>query len=309
MQQRQRDEEWDVVRADEDGAWTVDLAERWSKRLRLSTSSSTTEPEEAAGGGVGAKDDQLLLLAKGGSGGLGNSTFLSASHKAPKVSTRGTPGEEVIVHLELKQQADVGLVGLPNAGKSTLIRSMSSVGSTVKVAGYAFTTLSPNLGVTDVEAARFTLSDLPGLIEGAAEDRGLGHWFLRHVERCAALFYVVDVGPNSAEPWLDVELLAQELETYKPGLSDKIRGIVANKCDLLGPKDDAEIEESREKLRKLKENVERIHGRSIEVYHASAKYRLGVERVARGMSNEVRKEEERSALLDEQQRWGDETTA
>ena len=177
---------------------------------------------------------QRLLVAKGGSGGKGNVHFKSSVNRAPRKATPGTPGEEREIRLELKLLADVGLLGFPNAGKSTFIRSVSA--ATPKVADYPFTTLYPNLGVVSVEADRsFVVADIPGLIEGAAEGAGLGALFLRHIQRTRLLLHLVDMAPFDADedPVRQVRAIGEELRKHDPALLEKPRWLVLNKADLL----------------------------------------------------------------------------
>jgi GTP-binding protein len=177
---------------------------------------------------------QRALLARGGSGGLGNLHFKSSVNRAPRQFTRGEPGESRRLRLELKVLADVGLLGLPNAGKSTLIRAVSA--ARPKVADYPFTTLQPNLGVVRVDDNRsFVMADIPGLIEGAAEGAGLGHRFLRHLARTRLLLHVIDVAPPDpdADVVRDARALVRELRKYDETLYRKPRWLVLNKVDLL----------------------------------------------------------------------------
>jgi GTPase len=179
-----------------------------------------------------------LLVAQGGKGGLGNMHFKSSTNRSPRQSTPGTPGEERTLRLELKLLADVGLLGFPNAGKSTLIRAVSA--ATPKVADYPFTTLYPNLGVVSVEPARsFVIADIPGLIEGAADGAGLGALFLRHIQRTRLLLHLVEIEPLDGGDAVDqVRTIERELEKFDAGLLDKPRWLLLNKADLI-PADDA----------------------------------------------------------------------
>lgn len=180
-----------------------------------------------------------LLVAKGGKGGLGNMHFKSSVNRAPRQSTTGEEGEERLLKLELKLLADVGLLGFPNAGKSTLIRAVSA--ATPKVADYPFTTLYPNLGVVSVEAYRsFVIADVPGLIEGAADGAGLGTQFLRHLQRTRLLLHLVDISPmdggvDGVSPVDQVRTIERELERHDPALLEKPRWLVLNKADLMFP--------------------------------------------------------------------------
>jgi GTP-binding protein len=178
-----------------------------------------------------------LLVARGGKGGLGNMHFKSSVNRAPRQATPGEPGEERTLRLELKLLADVGLLGFPNAGKSTFIRAVSA--ATPKVADYPFTTLYPNLGVVSVEAHRsFVIADIPGLIEGAADGAGLGAQFLRHLQRTSLLLHLVDIAPmeggvEEVSPVDQVRAIERELGKHDPELLAKPRWLVLNKADLM----------------------------------------------------------------------------
>ena len=179
---------------------------------------------------------QRLLVAKGGVGGLGNMHFKSSVNRTPRRATSGTDGEERGLRLELKLLADVGLLGFPNAGKSTFVRAVSA--ATPKVADYPFTTLYPNLGVVSVEPGRsFVIADIPGLIEGAADGAGLGSLFLRHVQRTRLLLHLVDIAPMEggieATPAEQVRAIENELRKYDPAMLEKPRWLVLNKADLM----------------------------------------------------------------------------
>jgi GTPase len=181
-----------------------------------------------------SQDGQRALLARGGRGGLGNVHFKSSVNRAPRQFTRGEPGESRELSLELRVLADVGLLGLPNAGKSTFIRAVSS--ARPKVADYPFTTLNPSLGVVRLgHDASFVIADIPGLIEGAAEGAGLGHRFLRHLQRTKLLLHLVDAAEfeEPAETARAVRAIAGELRKYDPALYRKPRWLVFNKIDLL----------------------------------------------------------------------------
>ncbi|HHJ15931.1 MAG TPA: Obg family GTPase CgtA [Gammaproteobacteria bacterium] len=179
------------------------------------------------------EDGQRLVVARGGFHGLGNLRYKSATNRSPRQSKPGTPGEQHTLQLELKLLADIGLLGKPNAGKSTLIRAISS--AKPKVADYPFTTLYPNLGVVRVEAHRsFVVADIPGLIEGAAEGAGLGVQFLKHLSRTGLLLHLVDVAPmDGTDPVEDVRTIAHELEKFSAELGGRERWLVLNKIDLL----------------------------------------------------------------------------
>ena len=177
-------------------------------------------------------DDQPKVIAKGGRGGWGNTHFATPTRQTPRFAKPGTPGEELEVQLELKLLADVGLVGFPNVGKSTLVSVVSE--AKPNIANYHFTTLSPVLGVVRLEAGRsFVMADIPGLIEGAWQGVGLGHQFLRHVERCRLLVHVVDVaGSEGRDPKEDFRVINEELQKFNPELSQRPMLVAGNKCDL-----------------------------------------------------------------------------
>lgn len=189
--------------------------------------------------------DKKVLLAKGGKGGLGNTHFKSSTNRAPRQCTKGEPGEEFEVALELRVLADVGLLGLPNAGKSTLIRAISA--ARPKVADYPFTTLHPNLGVVRVDAEKsFVMADVPGLIEGAADGAGLGIRFLKHLQRTRLLLHLVDIAPldPQADPLRDAQAIVGELLKHDPSLAEKPRWLVLNKLDLIPEEErDARVRE------------------------------------------------------------------
>ena len=186
--------------------------------------------------------EQKVLLAKGGNGGLGNLHFKSSTNRTPRQFTNGESGHDFELKLELKVLADVGLLGMPNAGKSTLIRAVSA--ARPKVADYPFTTLYPNLGMVRVDQNRsFVMADIPGLIEGAAEGTGLGHRFLKHLTRTRLLLHVVDVVPldENTDPVHEAQALVKELQKYDDALSQKPRWLVLNKTDMLPEEQREEI--------------------------------------------------------------------
>ena len=181
-----------------------------------------------------AHNGDQIIIARGGKGGLGNIHFKSSTNRAPRQTTKGEPGEKRLIRLELKVLADVGLLGLPNAGKSTFIRAVSS--AKPKVADYPFTTLHPNLGVVRIDNERsFVIADIPGLIEGAADGLGLGHKFLKHLQRTKVLLHIVDIAPLDENT--DIVALAvaitKELKQYAAELYNKPRYLVINKIDLI----------------------------------------------------------------------------
>ena len=190
-------------------------------------------------------DDSEFLLQKGGLGGKGNARFATAQRKAPRISQKGEKTQEVELTLELKTIADVGLVGFPNVGKSTILSVISS--AKPKIANYHFTTLTPNLGVVKYYDKDFVVADIPGLIEGASEGAGLGHNFLRHIERVRLIVHVVDIsGIEGRDPYEDFLTINNELESYSAKLASLPQIVVANKCDLL--EDESNIEEFEKKL-------------------------------------------------------------
>ena len=208
-------------------------------RVPVGTTVINVETDEVIGDLTRAGD--RLLVAKGGKGGLGNMHFKSSTNRSPTRALPGLEGEQRALKLELKLLADVGLLGFPNAGKSTLIRAVSS--ARPKVADYPFTTLYPNLGVVSVEQYRsFVIADIPGLIEGAADGAGLGAQFLRHLQRTRLLLHLVDIAPmeggvEGITPAEQVRLIEKELYKHDPELLDKPRWLVLNKADLL-PEDE-----------------------------------------------------------------------
>ncbi len=206
--------------------------------LRMPVGTVITDIETGAVIADLTHDGETALLAKGGKGGLGNLHFKSSTNRAPRQCTPGEPGERRELQLELKVLADVGLLGMPNAGKSTFIRSVSA--ARPKVADYPFTTLHPNLGVVRVSNEKsFVIADIPGLIEGAAEGAGLGHQFLRHLARTRLLLHLVDIAPlhEGVDPVHEARAILNELQKYDEELYQKPRWLVLNKLDLLEDKD------------------------------------------------------------------------
>ena len=216
----------------------------------------------------------LLVIAAGGRGGLGNAALASTKRKAPGFALIGEPGEHRTVSLELKVVADVGLVGFPSAGKSSLIAALSR--ARPKIADYPFTTLVPNLGVVTAGDVTFTVADVPGLIEGASEGRGLGHDFLRHVERCAALVHVIDCATlePGRDPASDLDVIEGELERYG-GLDDRPRLVALNKAD---------VPEARELAELVRADLE---ARGLPVLIVSAASREGLRELSFAMAQVV----------------------
>jgi GTP-binding protein len=218
---------------------------RSGEDLVLSVPVGTTVLDQDSGEILGdlSRVGQRLTVARGGFHGLGNTRFKSSTNRAPRQTSPGSPGEFRTLRLELKVLADVGLLGLPNAGKSTLIRSISA--AKPKVADYPFTTLIPNLGVVKVGAHRsFVVADIPGLIEGASEGAGLGIRFLRHLTRNRLLLHLVDMAPfDGSDPAVTARTIVRELELFSPALAARERWLVLNKVDLL---DEQELKQRRQ---------------------------------------------------------------
>jgi GTPase len=188
------------------------------------------------------EDGEIITIAKGGDGGFGNLRFKSAINRAPRQKTPGWPGERKSLKLELKVLADVGLLGMPNAGKSTFITAISN--ARPRIADYPFTTLHPNLGVVRVGPEQsFVVADLPGLIEGASEGAGLGHLFLRHLQRTRLLLHIIDLAPfdENVDPVAQAKAIAKELKKYDAGLFKKPRWLVLNKLDMVDADKRAEV--------------------------------------------------------------------
>ena len=206
------------------------------------------------------KDQQQFEIIKGGKGGLGNSHFKSSINQAPRRRTEGEEGSEMWVWLKLKLLSDAGLVGLPNAGKSTFLASTTA--AKPKIADYPFTTLAPYLGVVYVDDEEFVLADIPGLIEGAHEGVGLGDKFLKHIERCGVLVHLID--GSSEDVVKDYKIIRHELTTYSTNIQNKIEIICLNKCDILSE------ETIKQKIAKLKKASKQ------EVYQISAYTKQGI---------------------------------
>ncbi len=226
---------------------------------------------------------QSVIAARGGRGGWGNTRFATSTNRAPRIAQRGGQGQEVRLRMDLKLLADVGIVGLPNAGKSTLLRSMSA--ARPKVADYPFTTLEPALGVVEVGWDRFVVADIPGLIEGAHEGAGLGLDFLRHIERTRLLVHLVD--GSSDDPRRDLDVISEELGSYGHGLADREQIVVVNKIDM------PEVRERRDELREL------LTGRNIEPLFISAASGEGVDELVSRMEGSLREREVPAAATEE----------
>ncbi|BEP40565.1 MULTISPECIES: Obg family GTPase CgtA [Variovorax] len=228
------------------------------------------------------KDGEVITIAKGGDGGFGNMRFKSAINRAPRQKTPGWPGEKRSLKLELKVLADVGLLGMPNAGKSTLISAISN--ARPRIADYPFTTLHPNLGVVRVGPEQsFVVADLPGLIEGASEGAGLGHLFLRHLQRTRLLLHVVDMAPfdDSVDPVAQAKAIVGELKKYDADLYEKPRWLVLNKLDMV-PAD--------ERAARIKDFVKRLRFKG-PVFEISALTREGCEHLVQAIYQQVKAEQ------------------
>ena len=259
-------------------------AEDLTVKVPVGTVIKDSETEELIGDIV--KDGQAVIVAKGGRGGRGNVRFATLKDKAPQMAEKGEPGQEKTLVMELKLLADAGLIGFPNAGKSTIISRISA--ARPKIADYPFTTIVPNLGVVDLgDCQSFVVADLPGLISGAHTGAGLGHRFLRHIERTRVLIHVLDMSPyEDRNPWEDFRLINEELKLYKIGLSARPQLIVANKMDTEG---------AEERLEELKSKI----GDSYEIFAVSAISGEGLQPLLWRVWQELEKEEPAVALDEE----------
>ncbi|MAM71682.1 MAG: GTPase ObgE [Gammaproteobacteria bacterium] len=250
-------------------------------RVPVGTSVLVADTDELIGDLL--ESGQRLLVARGGKKGLGNARFKSSINRAPRKTTNGTPGESRRLFLQLKVLADVGLLGLPNAGKSTLIRAVSA--AKPKVADYPFTTLIPNLGVVRVSSERsFVMADIPGLIPGAADGAGLGIRFLKHLSRSRVLLHLVDIAPyDGSDPAQSVRDIIDELEKFSATLAGKERWLVLNKTDLLPAEEAAE---------KCQEIIRALDWKG-QVFSISATNRQGTTELCQAIMNEIEALEER----------------
>jgi len=229
------------------------------------------------------KHSEEVIVAYGGKGGRGNVTLATRSNPCPSFAERGEPGEIRKIKVELRMLADVGLVGLPSVGKSTLLSMITNANP--KIAAYHFTTLSPNLGVVSTKYDSFVMADLPGLIEGAAEGSGLGHKFLKHIERTKIIAHIIDMSASEGrDPYEDYKIIRKELENFSPKLLNKKEVIIANKMD---------IEGSHENLEKFKKQVNK------EVYEISAINNQNLDTIINVLSDLVKNTEE-EILYDEE---------
>lgn len=231
---------------------------------------------------------QSVILVKGGKGGKGNARFATSTRQAPRFSEPGEKGEELTIILELKLLADVGLIGFPNVGKSTILSILSA--AKPKIANYHFTTLSPNLGVVEIDRGKsFVIADIPGLIEGAHEGVGLGHNFLRHIERTRLLVHVLDIsGFEGRDPLKDYYKINKELVKYNPKLEGKPQIVAANKMDLTGAEENFNI---------VKEKLE---NKGIDVYPISAATYEGIDNLKYGIWNKLKNIEKDYTTFDEE---------
>ncbi len=250
-------------------------------RVPLGTQVYDVDTEELIGDVL--VEDQVLLVAQGGVHGIGNVHFKSSTNRAPRQCTKGKPGDVRDLRLELKVLADVGLLGMPNAGKSTFIRAVSA--ARPKVADYPFTTLHPNLGVVSIEAHRsFVIADIPGLIEGAADGAGLGIRFLKHLSRTRLLLHLVDVAPlhESVDPVAEVRMLEKEMEKFDAELLGYDRWLVLNKLDLL-PEDERDA--------RCQEIVQRLDWQG-PVFHLSALNKQGTQELCYRIMEYIEEQQE-----------------
>ncbi|MDM8562422.1 GTPase ObgE [Candidatus Marithioploca araucensis] len=232
------------------------------------------------------KPEQTLLVAKGGERGLGNVHFKSSINRAPRRITKGTTADDRRLRLELQVLADVGLLGLPNAGKSTFIRAVTA--ARPKVADYPFTTLHPHLGVVSIEIDRsFVIADIPGLIEGAAEGAGLGIQFLRHLSRTRLLLHLVDLDPLNSDPVQDIRRITQELEKYSPELAARERWLLLNKVDLLPP------DEQKQRCQAI---IEELNW-SGRVFEISALSKQGCQKLCYSIMNSLEENQKRNQVF------------
>lgn len=223
---------------------------------------------------------QEVIIAKGGNGGFGNAYFKSSVNQAPRHANPGQDGEEFELFLKLKILSDVGLVGLPNAGKSTFLSVVSK--AKPKIANYPFTTLEPQLGVVRVDDYDFVVADLPGLIEGASEGKGLGDRFLKHTERCGVLLHLIDI--NSEDIYKDYKTIRKELETYNKKLAKKVEVIALTKCETL------QQEEIQEKLK----NFEKKLKSKKKIFVISSVARIGITELLREIKEKVEEFKEKN---------------
>lgn len=234
-------------------------------------------------------DKERFVVAKGGRGGLGNSNFKSSTNRAPEYAQKGEAGEEIWVKLKLKLLSDAGLLGMPNAGKSTFLASTTR--AKPKIADYPFTTLKPQLGVVYIDEHEFVLADIPGLIAGASDGKGLGDRFLKHIERCGVLLHLIDA--SSEDVCENYRIIREELQGYSEDLMEKSEVIALNKIDLLLP------EEVKEKTAQLKAYLKKTGRKNAKVYSISGATTKGVTEVLRKLYSEIEKSRSVEVISDE----------
>ena len=237
-------------------------------------------------------ENRRQVVLKGGKGGLGNQHFATSTMQIPKYAQPGQPSQELWVSLELKVIADVGLVGFPNVGKSTLLSRVTN--AQPKIANYHFTTLNPNLGVVDLDGAKgFVIADIPGLIEGASEGVGLGHEFLRHIERTKMMIHVVDAaGSEGRDPVDDIYKINAELEAYNPEIAKRPQVIAANKTDLIF--NDGEAEDPVERLKK------EFEPKGMKVFSISGATGTGIKELLYYVSEELSKVDDKPIVFEQE---------
>ena len=235
-------------------------------------------------------DNMRQIILKGGRGGLGNQHFATATMQVPKYAQPGKPAQELVVSLELKVIADVGLVGFPNVGKSTLLAHVTN--AKPKIANYHFTTLSPNLGVVDLDGSGFVIADIPGLIEGASEGVGLGHEFLRHIERTKVMIHLVDAASTEGrDPIEDVYKINEELRAYNEEISKRPQVIAANKIDAIY------TEDGEDPVQKLKDEFE---PQGVKVFPISGVTGQGIKELLYYVSNELQHLEQDTIVFEQE---------
>lgn len=223
-------------------------------------------------------DQQEFIIAKGGRGGLGNINFKSSTNRAPTHAQKGEEGEKLWIKLHLKLLSDVGLIGLPNAGKSTFLATTTR--AKPKIADYPFTTIKPQLGVVYIDNQEFVIADLPGLIKGASLGRGLGDRFLKHVERCRVLLHLIDC--NSEDINLNYSTIREELQNYNPQLDQKKEIIALTKIDLL------ESKLIQKRAKELKKFIEKKFNKSVDILQISSATKNGIEELLRELNNSIK---------------------
>ncbi len=221
---------------------------------------------------------QRVVVVKGGKGGLGNSNFKSSTNRAPTYATKGEEAQKICVYLKLKLLSDAGLLGLPNAGKSTFLAATTR--AKPKIADYPFTTLKPQLGVVYVDDHEFVLADIPGIIEGASDGKGLGDRFLKHIERCRVLLHLIDISDDNMNQ--NYQTIRQELSNYNPELAKKPEIIAVNKIDILNQ------DEITKKIKSLKSLIKKQYKTTPKIFPISAATNKGLKQVLRELYKEIK---------------------